>query len=112
VIQSGGQADLALEAFRPEGRRQLGVKQLERHRTIVAQVAREVDGSHPAATELALDEVAITECCGQRGVDCGHQSCRVGNGLNLGGKPAPSHRGEGAERRYGGRYFGGTAVGR
>ena len=59
----------------------LGVEDLERDRPVVAQVAGEVDSGHAAAAELALDEVAITECCGQRGVDCGHQSCRVGEGL-------------------------------
>ena len=59
MIQSRGEADLALEAFGSQRRRQLGVEQLERHRAIVAQVAREVDGGHPAAPELALDTVAV-----------------------------------------------------
>jgi hypothetical protein len=78
VLEPGGELDLREEALGAQGLGQLGVKDLERHRPIVAQVARQVDSGHATATELALDDVAITECCGQCGVDCGHQSCRVG----------------------------------
>jgi hypothetical protein len=49
----------------------------------VLEVARQVHGGHATVPQLALDHVAITKCVGQRGVDYGHQSCRVGKGLNL-----------------------------
>jgi hypothetical protein len=78
VIQSCGQTDFALKPFRPQRYRQLGVEQLQGHRAIVAQVAREVYRGHTAAPQFTLDDVAIAECCYQGGVDCGHQSCRVG----------------------------------
>ena len=74
VIQAGGQADLALEAFRSERRRQLGVEQLERYRAIVAQVAREVDGRHSAAPKLALDEVSIGQRRFKAIQDIGHEA--------------------------------------
>jgi hypothetical protein len=49
------------------------MQQLERNRAIVAEIPGEVNHGHAAAPELAFDDVAITECCGQRGVDCGHR---------------------------------------
>jgi hypothetical protein len=77
MVQPDSQPDLALEPLRAQGCSDLGMEQLERHWPVVAQVAREVYGGHTATPELALDDVAITECCYQRGVDCGHQICRV-----------------------------------
>jgi hypothetical protein len=46
----------------------------------VPEVMSEVDGGHPAAAELALDDVPVTECCNQGGVDCGHKVPDGGNG--------------------------------
>jgi hypothetical protein len=66
VIQPGGEADLALEAFRPQGRHQLGVEKLERHWAIAPEVAREIHGGHATAPELALEEVAVAQCVGER----------------------------------------------
>src|SRR5215207_4297075 len=73
VLQAGGHADLALEALRSQSHRQFRMKQLERDRAIVAEISREVHRGHATTSELALDDVAIAECCGQCGVDCGHR---------------------------------------
>jgi hypothetical protein len=35
------------------------MEHLERDRTLVSQIVRQVDGRHAAATQLALDRVAI-----------------------------------------------------
>jgi hypothetical protein len=40
---------------------QLGVKQLQRHRPLVLEILRQVDRSHAAAAELALERVLVTE---------------------------------------------------
>jgi hypothetical protein len=59
VLQPGGELDLALE---PPGARPgcvLRQEDLEGDRTVVAKVAREVDDSHAAAADLALDGVAV-----------------------------------------------------
>ena len=61
VLQPGGEADLALEALRPQRGGQLGVEHLERHRPVVPEVVGEVDDGHAPAAELALDRVAIPQ---------------------------------------------------
>ena len=59
VLQAGGDADLAEEAVRTQGRCELGVDNLERDGAVVAKVAREVNRGHAAPPELALDRVAV-----------------------------------------------------
>ena len=44
---------------------QLGVQHLEGHQPVVPKVAREIDGGHAAAAELALDDVSVAEIFGQ-----------------------------------------------
>src|SRR5207302_1976660 len=55
--QVGRRLDLASEAARPEERADVRMEHLERDRAPVADVAREVHGGHPTATELTLDDV-------------------------------------------------------
>jgi hypothetical protein len=55
VVEAGGETDLAEEAVAPDPGGQLGAEDLERHPTVVAEVAGQEDGCHAAATELALD---------------------------------------------------------
>ncbi len=61
MLQPSGQPDLPLKPFGAQRDCQLGVEDLESHGTVVTKVAREKDGRHAAATELALDGVAVGE---------------------------------------------------
>src|SRR5215210_6302488 len=103
MIQAGCQADLPLKSFRSQGDCQFGMKQLECDRAIVTQISGEVYHGHAAAPELALDEVAIAECCGQRGVDYGHRVARWGmlqSGPAGRGMPRADRKGYSAGRRW------------
>jgi hypothetical protein len=61
VLQPGGELDLAEEAFEAQRAAELGPDHLERHRTPMPQVLREIDRRHPAGADLTLQEVALTE---------------------------------------------------
>jgi hypothetical protein len=74
VLQPGGEADLALEALRPQRRGQLGMEHLERHRPVVPDVVREVDRRHPAPAQLPLDRVAVLQRFTHTGDGIGHGS--------------------------------------
>src|SRR6266542_5434637 len=71
MLEPGGEADLPQEPLRSEGRRQLLAEHLERHRLAVLEVAGEVDHSHAAAAELALDMILLCQgfpqCTGRWG---------------------------------------------
>src|SRR3954462_11653523 len=51
------------------------MKNLEGDQSIVLEISREIDGRHPAAAELPLEEVAISKSILESGVDFDHQSC-------------------------------------
>ena len=53
--------DFAQEALDAEHGAEVGAQHLERDPAIVLEVAREVDGRHPAGTEFTFDVVAIAE---------------------------------------------------
>ena len=59
MIEPGGDLDLALEPLWTQRVRELGVKDLQRDRPIVLEIAREIHGSHAPAPELALNAVAV-----------------------------------------------------
>ena len=61
VLEAGGGLDLPEEAVGAECGGELGAEKLDGDEAIVLEVAGEVDGGHAAATELALDVVAIDE---------------------------------------------------
>ncbi len=61
MVEPGGGADLAQEAFHTDGGRELGMEHLERDLATEVPVAGEVDRGHSAATERALERVAIGE---------------------------------------------------
>jgi hypothetical protein len=65
-------ADLTLEAVRAECGGQLGMEDLQRDRAVVLEVVSEVDGGHPTASELALDDVAICQSGFERVSRIGH----------------------------------------
>ena len=59
MLQASGDPDFLEESLRAERGRELGAQDLERDGPIVPEVAGEIDGGHAAASELALDAVAI-----------------------------------------------------
>ncbi len=75
MLQPAGGVDLPEEPLGPEARRQLGVKHLERHRPVVAEVLGQPDRGHPAPPQLAYELIAVTkgipELDGQVGHGCG-----------------------------------------
>ena len=77
VLEPGGEADLALEPLRPQRGRQLGVKDLEGDRPVVADVLGQVDRRHAPAAELPLDRVAAGEGSSQPGSGFGHYGWAV-----------------------------------
>ena len=67
MLQVGRDLDLGQEPLDAEHRAQLGIQDLERDLAVVAHVAGEVDGRHPAATDLAVNGVAVLQCGGEGG---------------------------------------------
>ena len=59
MLQPSAEADLAQETIGSYRVSQLRAQDLERDRTVVPDMVGEVDRSHAAATELALDAVAV-----------------------------------------------------
>jgi hypothetical protein len=74
MLQAGGDPDLQEEPLGSEQGGELGAQDLESDGPIVPEVVGEVDRGHAAASELALDAIAIGQggreevgCVGQRG---------------------------------------------
>src|SRR6266699_856143 len=61
VVQSSRGGDLTQEALDAEARGELGMKHLDRNRSLVFQIDRQEDRGHPAAADRAVDRVAIRE---------------------------------------------------
>ena len=61
MLKSGGELGLAKEPLRTKGSGQLRSEHLERDRSVMAKVVREVDGRHAAPAELMLDAVTVPE---------------------------------------------------
>ena len=61
MLKLRSDADLPLESVRAEDGAQLGTQHLDRDLTVVLEVPGQVDGGHPAATELVLEAVAVAE---------------------------------------------------
>jgi hypothetical protein len=59
VLEPSGESNLAVEAFRPQGRCEFRMQHLERDGPIVPQVMGEIDRGHATTAELALDDVTI-----------------------------------------------------
>jgi hypothetical protein len=57
VLEPCGEPDLALEPFRAERGGELGEENLERDRTVVLDVAGEIDRGHATPAELTLERV-------------------------------------------------------
>ena len=67
MLQPGSRADLTEEALGTDAPGEVGEQDLEGDEPVVAEVAGEVDGSHAAATELALEHVAVAQGLGESG---------------------------------------------
>jgi len=93
VLHLRGQTDPEQEPRGPEDHSELGAEHLQRDRAVVLEIAREVDGSNPAATDLALDRVPAREGYleGGRGSATGRSSSERGlyRGAHPLGRPAP-----------------------
>jgi hypothetical protein len=61
MLELRGEADLSEKTLGAEHRRELRMEDLQRHGTAVLQIARQVDPGHPAAPELALEQVAAAK---------------------------------------------------
>jgi hypothetical protein len=61
VTQPGEDLYFLEEAFSPSHGRQLGGKDLDGHRPIVAEILREVNRRHSASTDLSFDAVPFRE---------------------------------------------------
>ena len=69
MLKLGSQVDLAEEALRSQAGGQLGMQHLESDLPVVTKVLRQIDRSHPAPTELALDRVARLQGVADQGHD-------------------------------------------
>src|SRR6266849_5879936 len=74
VVQSGRGGDLTQEALDAEARGELGMKHLDRNRSLVLQVDRQKNRRHPAATDCTIDRVAVLEAGLQASEECGQTS--------------------------------------
>ena len=63
VLKGRGDVDLAEEPIAANDGRQLRLEQLDGDRPVVLEVLGEKDDRHPAAAELALHVVSLTERC-------------------------------------------------
>ncbi len=84
MLQVGGGADLAQEAVGADGGGQLGAQNLDRHLSLMPEVAGEIDRRHAALTQFTLDAVAVGKRSGEPGQ-------RVAHGPNIGRRPSRGH---------------------
>jgi hypothetical protein len=76
VVELGRYPDLAQEALRSDGDRQLGAQHLDRDIPFVLEIVGEEDGGHATAAQRTLDGVAIGECGSDSGQLVRHRSPR------------------------------------
>ena len=67
VLKAGGEADFLLETIGAERRRDLGMEDFQRDRSIVSEVVREKHGGKPTASQFAVDPILPSELIGERG---------------------------------------------
>ena len=110
MLEPGGELDLAQEPLGAQRRGELGVQHLERDGAVVPQVVREVDRGHAAAAELALELVAVRECCREDGAGVGAHAAPstsfLNRGLLLSGSKVGSILSHPGDRLYGIRSSG------
>ena len=62
MLQPGRDLDFPKEAFRAHRGRQLGTQDLQGDLAVVLEVLGEIHDRHAAAAQLALKQVAISQC--------------------------------------------------
>jgi len=72
MLEAGGELDFPEKALGAERMGQLLVQDLEGDGPLVPEITRQVDRSHAALAELALEQVTIAEGIRQWRVDGGH----------------------------------------
>src|SRR5437870_5200005 len=72
MLQPGGDLDLAQKPLGAERGRDLGVQDLDRHRSAVFQVLRQEHRGHASTAQLPLDRVAVSEGLTQGVEQIGH----------------------------------------
>jgi hypothetical protein len=76
MLEVGRDLDLAEEPLGSQGSGQLGPKDLHGHGAVMPEILGEVDGRHPAMTELALEAVPVGQPGPKAIGDVGHgESC-------------------------------------
>jgi hypothetical protein len=71
VLEPGGEANLALEALRPQRVGQPGMEHLQGDGSVVLEIAGEMDRGHAAAPELTLERIATAQGLRERGQGVG-----------------------------------------
>ena len=61
MLESGGDANFTLKAFRPEHRCQVRVEDLERNLAVMLDIVCQVHGGHATPAQLALEQVPISQ---------------------------------------------------
>ena len=83
MLEPGGDPDLAQEALRAQGVRELRVQDLDGDKPLVADVVRQVHRGPTPAPDFALEDVAageeLVQCCG----NLEHGGCRRREMLNV-----------------------------
>jgi hypothetical protein len=74
MLEAGGDPDFAEESVRAERGGELGPEDLDRDLTLVLEVPGQEDRRHPALTDLAVEDIPVSQGgsqqfdgCGQRG---------------------------------------------
>ena len=80
MVELGRDGDLAQEPLGAKRVAELRMENLDSHRAVVLEIAREEDSRHAALAELALDVVAVGECGGESGGGGGHSTLIVSSG--------------------------------
>ena len=65
MLEMGGGPNLGQKARAADDGGELGPQHLDRDVSIVAGIAREVDGRHSAGADLAHEPIALGEACGE-----------------------------------------------
>ena len=63
MLERGRRPDFHHEALGAKHGGQLRLEHLDRDLAVVLEVVREIDGGHAASPELALERLAVGECC-------------------------------------------------
>ena len=72
MLETGGGCNLLQETLGAERGGELRAQDLDRYQPVVPEVAGEINRSHSALPELALERVAFPKCLFQHAISLGH----------------------------------------